>query len=495
MKESIIKTEAIYVIQSIQENRNNNNNDEIIVRWKKLVSHLNQIPTFEGVPDCQEVTDAMYLYVMKLYSKSALENAIRAFTTFWLLKRSIDNSSGSQKTTNLIHLTMLLSNYLRHFTNVNYHAIFPLASSITTENPSGIVKAYNNVDVAYDALKLYLKNEITNCLPAGPVPSELMESFENDSTKFSSRLLDAQYPPSFLPDGKDVLDYCYRGMIKIGKCPIFVPTDESKEIYRSTKGLIPNDFVFKASSFFLRESNGRMGEGDTDAKFIIKMENGFFSINTIGISDEYIRPNLKQMVTDTWVQKADQKIQYHLKHHVEKIGDNSNMPLTMTFYFEKFQLSIIELDFVTGYQGVLRTIQFYGTFQELAESTSDNITDIIGDFNFDLDNTIDYEIKEKYLPVRAMTAENMGVLGDVAIVGCNPIRYHDLGSITTSDFEIVENGNTEYFVFSKYSPLYNDLVRRIHSMDSWIPEIYAYYTIKGWVHGALRIVHIDNSLY
>ena len=43
--------------------------------------------------------------------------------------------------------------------------------------------------------------------------------------------------------------------------------------------------------------------------------------------------------------------------------------------------------------------------------------------------------------------------------------------------------------------LYNDLVRRVQSMDSWAPEAYAYYTIKGWVHGALRIVHIDSSFY
>lgn len=119
----------------------------------------------------------------------------------------------------------------------------------------------------------------------------------------------------------------------------------------------------------------------------------------------------------------------------------------------------------------------------------------MSNFCFNLDETIQYEIKEKYLPVRVMTADNMGYLGDVAIIGCNPIRYHNTGSVTTRDFELVENENTEYFVFSKQSSLYNEMVRRVHAMESWVPEIYNYKTIKGWVHRDLRIVHIDRSLY
>ncbi len=117
------------------------------------------------------------------------------------------------------------------------------------------------------------------------------------------------------------------------------------------------------------------------------------------------------------------------------------------------------------------------------------------DFCFNLDNTISYSIKEKYLPVRAMTADNMDILGDVAIVGCNPIKYTDDGSFKTSSFDIVENIDTEYFVFSKNSPLYNELVTKVQSMDSWIPNKYSYRTIKGWVHKELKYVHIDDSLF
>ena len=60
---------------------------------------------------------------------------------------------------------------------------------------------------------------------------------------------------------------------------------------------------------------------------------------------------------------------------------------------------------------------------------------------------------------------------------------------------IVENDDTEYFVFPKSSPLYNELVRKVKSMDSWIPDRYSYRTIKGWVHKELKYVHIDESLF
>ena len=115
----------------------------------------------------------------------------------------------------------------------------------------------------------------------------------------------------------------------------------------------------------------------------------------------------------------------------------------------------------------------------------------MSDFNFNLDNTIYYEIQDKYLPVRAMTSDDMGILGAVAIIGCNPIIYCDYGG----KFEITEYDDTEYFVFPKYSPLYNELVNKVLSMDSWIPKANNYFTIKGWIHGELRIVHIDKNLY
>lgn len=120
---------------------------------------------------------------------------------------------------------------------------------------------------------------------------------------------------------------------------------------------------------------------------------------------------------------------------------------------------------------------------------------VMDDFSFNLKNTIFYSIKENYLPIRAMTADNMGSLGDVAIVGCNPIKYTDNGGIITSSFDVVENDSTEYFVFPKSSPLYNELVRKVQSMDSWIPERNSYQTIKGWIHKELRYVHIDDALF
>ena len=185
-------------------------------------------------------------------------------------------------------------------------------------------------------------------------------------------------------------------------------------------------------------------------------------------------------------------MEIQLEHRIAR-GDGDNVPMSLDIVVANGKVVELQFFFIVGEKGWPRYINLYGDSVWLKDGEDNSA--LMSDFNFNLDNTIDYEIKEKYLPVRAMTAENMGVLGDVAIVGCNPIRYHNLGSITTSDFEIAENDNTEYFVFSKYSSLYNDLVRRVQSMDSWIPEAYAYHTIKGLVHGALRIVHIDSSLY
>lgn len=43
--------------------------------------------------------------------------------------------------------------------------------------------------------------------------------------------------------------------------------------------------------------------------------------------------------------------------------------------------------------------------------------------------------------------------------------------------------------------IYNELVSKVQSMDSWIPNRYSYRTIKGWVHKEPKYVHIDESLF
>lgn len=127
--------------------------------------------------------------------------------------------------------------------------------------------------------------------------------------------------------------------------------------------------------------------------------------------------------------------------------------------------------------------------------TNKCIIDIImDDFSFNIDNIISYSIKEKYLPIRIMTAGNMSVLGDVIIVGCNPIKYSNHNYITINSFDIVENENTEYFVLPKQSPMHDKLVQKVKSMDAWMPDAHSYRTIKGWIYRELKVVHIDESI-
>lgn len=111
------------------------------------------------------------------------------------------------------------------------------------------------------------------------------------------------------------------------------------------------------------------------------------------------------------------------------------------------------------------------------------------DFVFNLQDFITAYIQERYLPVRAMTADNMQILGNVAIVGCNPPHDYDNGQ-----FDIIENEKTEYFVFPQHSPLYDTLVKKVKSMELWEPAENNYKTTMGWIHGKNRIVHINKNM-
>lgn len=118
----------------------------------------------------------------------------------------------------------------------------------------------------------------------------------------------------------------------------------------------------------------------------------------------------------------------------------------------------------------------------------------MADFNFNLDNEISFDIKENYLPVRLMTS-TMGFMGEVAIAGCNPERINNLGSLSSSSFDISENSDTEYFVFPASSNLYSLLKNKVLSMDAWKPNINTYHTVTGSILGKQCIIHVDKVWY
>ena len=196
--------------------------------------------------------------------------------------------------------------------------------------------------------------------------------------------------------------------------------------------------------------------------------------------------------------ELDEKNLSEIQKHYLGYGCHSN-----AYYFTQYKEMVVSTAMHSSQIMEIQRKEYAGMLFEFIcgilhrpDYTNKCIIDVVmDDFSFNLDNTISYSIKEKYLPVRAMTADNMGILGDVAIVGCNPIKYNGNGSFQTSSFDIVENDDTEYFVFPQRSPLYNELVGKVQSMDSWIPDRYSYRTIKGWVHKELKFVHIDESLF
>lgn len=114
----------------------------------------------------------------------------------------------------------------------------------------------------------------------------------------------------------------------------------------------------------------------------------------------------------------------------------------------------------------------------------------MSDYHLNLDNVIRFQLEDKYLPVRVMTA-NMGFMGDVAIVGCNRELHQQMGNIVNNFFEISEYKDTEYFVFPHSSLLYDELKRKLFAYEAWMPNKNQFYSTIGEVFGKTCVIHID----
>ena len=483
----------------IEAIRNNEPQNAISTKWNDLAECVNDYRDYTDIPNVKEVSEAMFLYLRKYTNKVYDEECIRSFITFCLLKRATEETTGKDRIESFIRLTLILSQKLKYLMPVMHYT---MPRQMSNYGPGQIQQLppeqVELVQRNYNAIKVYIYNNVVKGLDAYPIDKDLIEHYEVNTSSFIQNQTNESYNLLELPNGKGLLDTCYQRILEYGKYPLYVKKDKTNTFFKKSRGLIKSDFIFKANTCMLTERDQQYDKAPTEATFIVRMKKDEatmedkIEISTTGIKEEFIRPFLSQtIVFDTVIKKLDQRMEVQLSHQAKgEHGDN--VPAFLEIQVEDGKVVELQFMFFIG-EGWPRYINLYGKSIWLKDG-EDNKS-LMSDFNFILDNVIDFHIKEKYLPVRAMTAENMSILGDVAIVGCNPIRYHNLGNITTSDFEIVENDNTEYFVFSKYSPLYGDLVHRVQSMESWVPEVYAYNTIKGWIHGALRIIHIDRSLY
>ena len=488
-------------IELIEALRNNEPKNNISAKWNDLAECINDYKDYTDIPNVKEVSEALFLYLQNYTNKVYDEECIRSFITFCLLKRATEETTGKDKIESFIRLTLILSKKLKYLMPVMHYT---MPRQMSNYGPGQIQQLPPEqaelVQRNYNAIKVYIYNNVVKGLDVYPIDKDLVERYNVNTSSFIKNQTNELYNLLELSDGKELLDTCYQRILEYGKYPLYVIKDETNTFFKKSRGLIKSDFMFQANTCMLTDRGLQYDKAPTEATFIVRMKEddatmmeNIIEISTTGIKEEYIRPFLSQpIVFETVIKKLDQRMEMQLSHQ-SKRGDGDNVPAFLEIQVEKGKVVELQFQFFVGEKGWPRFINLYGESVWIKEG-EDNKT-LMNDFNFILDNVIDFDIKEKYLPVRAMTAENMDILGDVAIVGCNPIRYHNLGNITTSDFEIVENDNTEYFVFSKHSPQYGDLVRRVQSMDSWIPDVYAYNTIKGWIHGALRIVHIDSSLY
>lgn len=479
-------------INLIEAFRSKEPNAIISVKWNDLAECINEYQSYEDIPNVREVSEAVFMYAQNYTNKVDDEECIRSFIAFCLLKRATEETTGKDRIESFIRLTLLLSRKLKYLMPVMHYT---MPRHLSNYGPSQIPHlSSEQVDLVqrnYNAIKVYIYNNILKGINDYAIDKDLIDRFKVNTSSFIKNQTNRSYDLLGLSDGKELLNTCYQRISEYGKYPLFVTKEGTSAFYKRSRSQIRGDFKFQARTCLLTDRGQQYDEAPTNSVFIVRMVDDRIEISTTGIKEDFIRPFLNQPISQTVIEKLDRRMEIQLEHRIAR-GDGDNVPMSLDIVVANENVVELQFFFIVGEKGWPRYINLYGDSVWLKDC-EDNRT-LMSDFNFNLDNKIDYEIKEKYLPVRAMTAEDMGILGDVAIVGCNPIRYHNLGNITTSDFEIVENDNTEYFVFSKHSSLYNDLARRVQSMDSWIPEAYAYYTIKGWVHGALRIVHIDSSL-
>lgn len=474
--------------------RNKEANGVISSLWNDLAEHINNFDNYEEIPNIQEVSEALFLYSQIYTNKVNEEEIIRSLITFCSLKRAIDETTGKDKIESYIRLTLLLSRKMIYLMAVMHYT---MPQNITNYNPSHVPQLSPErvkvVQKNYEAIKVYIYKNVVKDINDYNIDEDLIRRFNNNSTSFFENSKIETYNVLELTEGEKLLNICYNRVVEYGKYPLFVIKEGYSSFYKKTRGLIKDDFKFQAKTCLLTERGQQYDEAPTYSTFIVRMVDGKLELSITGIKEEFIRPFFSQPISNIIIEKIDGRINVQMEHHVEAIGEDANVPMDLDIVIENGKVVELQFFFIVGKEGWSRYINFYGEGNWLKDENEENA--LIDDFNFNLDNIIDYKIKERYLPIRAMTADNMGVLGDVAIIGCNPINYNNVGHITQRFFEMKENNETEYFVFPKHSHLYNKLLQKVQSMDAWIPDEYSYKTIKGWILGSLRIVHIATCLY
>lgn len=355
--ETQLKKTAQTLIESLC---NNNDKNLIFDSWKSLVSLINRYYSYKEIPYCPEVPIAMFQYVMKYSSKRAEENAIRAITTFGVLMNGVNNGLPSEKVECLIRLSLLLSYYRKHFQNVINYDVFPITEPVVTEYMLETVKDYGNTNACFDAIKLYVKAIVNEYGIRNVMDSNLVMDFESDTVKFLEEFKNATYDKTQIPNGSVVLNECYERMDKVGKCPIYVQLPNNAEITNKTYCLIPDDISFNIDSFYLRETSSTMKEENLDARIDLSISDNCMIIKSNGFYRTFLHPDLSLPIREIYVKKVEQYIEFSFDVRISEWSNIDNVPMSMDIRFEHFKIKEIELTFVVGAKGYMRTLVLFG---------------------------------------------------------------------------------------------------------------------------------------
>ena len=478
-----IKRLAINLIISI----NNLEPDERIQEdWNNLADCINSYDNYDDIPDVKYVSEATYLYVRRYTNNNQEEEHIRDLIAFCLLKRACDETEGTNKSVFLIMLTLLLSAKKKYLLNV-FHNLLPQEEIDSSQKEPSTIgdKHIERMKQNYNVIKLYIYKRVNEAIPLYDSAQKLVRGFNDNSTSFINRIGLENIDGVDFTKGAELLNRAYEKIIDLGKYQLYIPSKEKSEIYKKSRGLIKDNFVFHSHSYTIVEG-GLQRSNFIDSFVRVSLNHNEIEINIIGINTQIIRRTLKKGIRNIAVEKLIWKVEFQLDHKVS-IGDGDDVPMTLTVSLNRDTITELVFDFIVG-DGHFRHLIMNG-FSKW--SSEDEFITANFDFNFNIDNTIPFDLAVSYLPVRAMTSNNMGKLENVAIVGCNPVKIIGLGQT----YDIIENENTEYFVIPQQSNLYEELKRCVLSMESWQPDSNAYKTIKGYIHGELKIVHIDKQWY
>ncbi len=354
------------IIAEFNSSNDNSVNPIIVDNWKTIINILNQFTTYSEIPYQPDVPLAMYMYVMKYFSKRNEENTIRAITTFGVLMNAIEHTNGIEKLNYLVLVSSLITYYKKHFNNVRNFSLFPIKVPQVKDELYQTIMDYGNTTEYFDSILIDIYNHVNIDILSFFESNEIKSRFIHNKESFFNEYNQKQHGLVEKINAESVLRDCYNRMNQIGKCPIFVPSTTNTEICNKTYGLITHGQTFNVSRFFLHETPVTMAEGELNTQIKFDIQDGMIELLCKGIKEQYLKNEILVPIKDTFVEKTKQHIELMLdtrrtyRDENHRDGNVDNVPTSIDLHFEHFKLAQIELTFFVGEHGRMRSLHLYG---------------------------------------------------------------------------------------------------------------------------------------